>query len=69
MRVARSSGDAAPWPAVLAAIPEFSRWSPEERLAVEQIVPAKTGATEQRYLRLMQRHSKLREAMLRLGSV
>jgi hypothetical protein len=69
MRVARSSGDAAPWPAVLAAIPEFSRWSPEERLAVDQIVSAKTGATEQRYLRLMQRHSKLREAMLRLGSV
>lgn len=69
MRVARSSGDAAPWPAVLRAIPEFSRWSTEERLAVEQIVSAKTGATEQHYLRLLQRHSKLREAMLRLGSV
>jgi hypothetical protein len=69
MRVARSSGDAAPWPAVLAAIPEFSRWSTEERLAVEQVVSAKMGATEQHYLRLMQRHLKLREAMLRLGSV
>jgi hypothetical protein len=68
MRVARCSGDAAPWPAVLAAIPDFSRWSTEERQAVQQIVSAKTGATEQHYLRLMQRHPKLREAMLRLGS-
>ena len=67
MRVARGSGDAAPWPALLGAIPGFSNWSAEERLAVEQIVSAKTGATEQHYLRLMQRHSKLREAMLRLG--
>jgi hypothetical protein len=68
MRVARCSGDAAPWPAVLAAIPDFSRWSTEERQAVQQIVSAKTGATEQHYLRLMQRHPKLCEAMLRLGS-
>jgi hypothetical protein len=69
MRVARSSGDAAPWPAVLGAIPGFSKWSKAERLAVEQIVSAKTGTAEQRYLGLMQRHSKLREAVLRLGSV
>jgi hypothetical protein len=69
LRVSRSSGDSAPWPAVLAAIPGFSKWSRAERLAVEQIVSAKTGATEQRYLLLMQRHSKLREAVLRLGSV
>ncbi len=68
LRVARSCGDAAPWPAVLAAIPDFPKWSAEDRLAVQQILKAKTGATEQRYLRLMQRHSKLREAVLRLGS-
>lgn len=68
LRVARNSGDAAPWPAVLAAIPDFSRWSAADRLAVQEIVRARSGATEQRYLRLMQRHSKLREAVLGLGS-
>ena len=66
--VSRSSGDAAPWPAVLAAIPDFPRWSAADRLAVQQILKAKAGATEQRYLRLMQGHSKLRAAVLRLGS-
>ncbi len=68
LRASRRSGDAAPWPAVLAAIPGFSRWKAEKRLAVQQILKAKTGATEQRYLRLMQSHLKLREAALRLGS-
>jgi hypothetical protein len=69
LRVTRGSGDAAPWPAVLGVIPEFPNWSADERLAVEQIVSAKTGPTEQHYLRLMQRHPKLREAVLRLGSI
>lgn len=68
LRVSRSCGDAAPWAAVLEAIPGFPRWRAEDRRAVQQIVRAKTGATEQRYLRLQQVHSKLREAVLRLGS-
>jgi hypothetical protein len=68
LRVARTSGDAAPWLATLAAIPDFSTWGAQDRLAIQQIVKARMGATELRYLRLMQRHSKLRAALLRLGS-
>ncbi len=68
LRVSRRSGDAAPWPTVLVAIPDFSRWSDADRQGVEEIIEARKGATEQRYLRLMQRHTKLRKVVLRLGS-
>lgn len=69
LRAARRSGDSAPWLAVLAAIPDFAKWTAEDRGAVQKIVRAKAGSTEQRYLRLLQGHSTLREALLRLGSV
>ena len=68
LRLSRSSGDAAPWPALLSAIPGFSSWSADDRLAVQNIVEARKGATEQRYLRLMQCHPKLRAAVIQLGS-
>ncbi len=68
LRVGRNSGTRDPWPSVLAAIPGFSNWTDEDRQAVQRIVSARKGSTEQRYLRWMQRHSKLRAAVLRLGT-
>ena len=44
-------------------------WSAEERAAVEAIARAKSGPDETRYLHLMQRHARLRAAVIALGRV
>jgi len=54
---------------VLKLIPDFERWTRREKLAVAEIVAAKHGPDEARYLRLMQRHARLRSAFLALGSI
>jgi hypothetical protein len=56
------------WDAVLAAIPHYPSWTAVERRQVDRILSAKQGPEESRYLRLLQRHATLREAVLRLGS-
>jgi hypothetical protein len=53
---------------VLDALPDLPRWTPDERAAIVPVVHAKEGAEEVRYLRLLQRHAKLRKALIRLGS-
>ena len=53
---------------VLSLIPSMDRWTQAEKSAVAAILRAKQGANERRYLRLLQRHVKLRDAILRLGS-
>ena len=62
---ARSSGLAQ----LLSLIPDLPRWTPQEKLAVANILRAKQSASEARYLRLMQRHPRLRAAFLALGTV
>ncbi|HSS45047.1 MAG TPA: hypothetical protein VLO07_06865 [Thermoanaerobaculia bacterium] len=56
------------WALVLDLVPDLARWSREEKEAVLAIVRAKAGREERRYLRLMQRHTRLRAAVLRIGS-
>lgn len=53
---------------VLDRIPDLSGWSRSERGAVGAIARAKAGRSERRYLRLSQRHARLRRALIRLGS-
>jgi hypothetical protein len=53
---------------VLAMIPDLSGWSKEEKSAIRQIVQAKTGTDELRYVRLLQRHQKLRDGLRTIGS-
>ena len=53
---------------VLAMIPDLSRWSKEEKSAIKQIVRAKTGSDELRYVRLLQSHQKLRDGLRTIGS-
>ncbi len=48
--------------------PALSRWSPEEKAGVLDVIAAKAGKMEQRYMRLLQKHQRLRKAILRLGS-
>jgi hypothetical protein len=53
---------------VLSLVPDLSRWSSNDKNALRQIIAAKAGHTEQRYMRLLQKHTRLRTAILRLGS-
>ena len=53
---------------VLALIQDLNRWSADEKRGVVRIIRAKGSADEARYLRLMQKHRRLRAAMIRLGS-
>src|SRR5262249_34447234 len=53
---------------VLDLIPDLARWPRAERAAVAEIVRAKTARTEREYLQRLQRHKRLREALIRLGS-
>lgn len=48
-------------------IPDLPRWSREEKAALAAIARGKTSADERTYLRRMQRHPRLRDAMLKLG--
>ena len=52
----------------IALIPDLDRWNREEKDLLVRIVRAKISGDEGRYLKLQQRHKRLREAMIRLGS-
>ena len=56
------------WSLVLWLIPDLPRWSPEEKRQLIKIIRAKSATNEMLYLRLTQRHARLRSAILRLGS-
>ena len=53
---------------LLALVPDFPNWSKEEKSKLASIIRAKAGPDESRYLRMLQSHSRLRSAILRLGS-
>ncbi|HXE89398.1 MAG TPA: hypothetical protein VNK82_00375 [Terriglobales bacterium] len=53
---------------VLALVPDVGRWSQEAKREMVRIVQAKVAGDERRYMRLLQRHARLRQAILRLGS-
>ena len=53
----------------LSQIPDLARWSPVERKAVVEVMLAKSGRDEARYLALLRGHARLRAALLRLGSL
>jgi len=67
---ARAAGDSSSGLAmVLNLIPDLARWTPQEKAAAAKILRAKESASEARYLRLMQRHARLRAAFLALGTI
>jgi hypothetical protein len=53
---------------VLADVPGLRAWTREEKEDLVQIIRAKAKQDEMLYLHLMQRHGRLRKALLRLGS-
>ncbi|HEY2117142.1 MAG TPA: hypothetical protein VGJ51_18730 [Candidatus Angelobacter sp.] len=53
---------------VLSLVPGLARWSSQEKAALPAIIAAKASRIEQRYMRLLQKHDRLRVAILKLGS-
>jgi len=49
-------------------VEDLHRWSDKEKQALVRVVRAKAGPDESSYLQLMQKHARLREALIRLGS-
>jgi hypothetical protein len=52
----------------LALVNDLSSWTRDEKDALVQIIRAKTALDEMRYLHLTQKHERLRDALLKLGS-
>jgi hypothetical protein len=53
---------------LLALIPGLAGWTAAEKRDVAAIIRAQGGRNEMQYLRLTQRHGRLRDALLTLGS-
>jgi hypothetical protein len=53
---------------VVALIPGLRQWPSSDKDLVVRIMRAKAGADESAYLKLLQRHPRLRKAFLRLGA-
>lgn len=53
---------------LMAQISEIAKWSKEERGLAARIIKAKADRDESQYLKLMQRHARLREDVITLGS-
>jgi hypothetical protein len=53
---------------VLALISDLAGWTPPEKRDLVKILGAKTSRNEMQYLRLTQKHPRLRRDLLRLGS-
>jgi len=54
---------------VLSLVPDLARWTSEEKAALRAIIAAKAGRSEQPYMRLLEKHARLRVAILGLGSL
>jgi len=47
---------------------DIGDWSDADLKLLGKVIDAKATADESRYLRLMQKHARLREALIKLGS-
>jgi hypothetical protein len=54
--------------AALSLVKDWDDWSESEKRALAQVVKAKAAADESKYLKLMQKHARLRNALIRFGS-
>ena len=53
----------------LALIPNLNQWSKRDKSTLKQLISAKAGVNEMRYLKSMQRHERLRREFIRLGNL
>ena len=62
------SGAFAAFAPVLDLLPDLPRWSADDLDALARILDAKAASSEERYVRLLQRHDRLRKELIRAGS-
>jgi hypothetical protein len=65
---AREQSAIADFATVLSLVPDLPRWSSDDKEALRAIIAAKAGRAELRYMRLLQKHARLRAVILKLGS-
>jgi hypothetical protein len=53
---------------LMAQVPDLESWSGEEKQLAAKIIKAKADRDESQYLKLMQRHVRLRANVIKLGS-
>jgi hypothetical protein len=53
---------------VLALVPDLGRWKDSEKKAIRAIIRAKISSNESEYLTKLQKHARLRKAIIALGS-
>jgi hypothetical protein len=53
---------------VLALVPDLERWKDSEKKAIQAIIRAKISSNESDYLTKLQKHARLRKAIIALGS-
>lgn len=54
--------------AVLSLVSDLSEWSDAEKRALAKVIHAKAGLDESNYLKLMQKHTRLRQTIIDLGA-
>jgi len=54
--------------AALSLVLDLSKWSDAEKRALAKVIHAKAGLDESNYLKLMQKHTRLRKTIINLGS-
>jgi uncharacterized protein (DUF2132 family) len=54
--------------AALSLVADLRRWSDAEKRALAKVIHAKAGLDESNYLKLMQKHARLRQTIIDLGS-
>lgn len=54
--------------AALSLVPDLRDWSDAEKRALAKVIRAKSGPDESNYVKLMQKHARLRQAMINLGT-
>lgn len=52
----------------LSLLKDLGRWTESEKQALKEIIRSKAGTDESTYLKLMQKHVRLREALIKMGS-
>jgi hypothetical protein len=52
----------------LSLIEDLGQWSENEKQALVRIIRARASADESSYLKLMQKHARLRAALIQIGS-
>lgn len=53
---------------ILSLVPDLPRWTQEEKRTIARIIRAKASADEALYVRLLQQSTKLRAAIIKIGS-